>query len=152
MMYPLSDLYAASAHEVDPNDVGWELAADARSFYAELGDIRRADLGELWRLARDLVQAIDRWSEVWKDTSGEERMRIALDAAWQFVQQHGGTAALREVVSRYLDARLPGPLGPLTGWIVRRLLTDTTLRRVLQFVLELAVCETHASTPTTATA
>jgi hypothetical protein len=147
MRFPLSDLYAATGQWVPRANVGWELAADAKSLYVELGDIRNADLGELWSFARDLVQATDRWASYWKNPSGEERMRIALDAAWEFVQQHGGTAALRQVVARYVDARLPGPLGPLTGWIVRRLLSDSTLRRVLQFVLELAVRETHSSIP-----
>lgn len=147
MKFPLAESVGEGALGLSPPDlIGEDLYRDASRLYSELRDIRHADIGELWRLARDLVQAIDHWSAAWTDTPGAERMEIALDAAWRFVQAHGGASALREVLARYVDARLPGPLGPLTGWIIRRLLSDGTLRHVLQLVIELAVRETHAST------
>jgi hypothetical protein len=70
-------------------------------------------------------------------------MDVALEVAWEFVEYRGGPDALRDVVVGALEDR---PLGGITGWVARRILTDGNLRRLIRFVLDLAVREIRTFT------
>ena len=119
-----------------PVDLQARLVADVKGFYGRITTIRDADLGDLWELARDLVVSLDRWGRSAAAVPGPQRMAVALEVAWGFVAERGGTAAIRDRIARAL---------PLPDFIERRvlglILNDERARGLIQFVLELAVRE-----------
>ncbi len=129
-----SQLYTSSP--INPLDLTGSLSRDVESFYGRIRDIRSADLGDLWELARDLVVSLDNWGRHAQRRPGSERMAIALDVAWGFVAGRGGVKAVRDRIARAL---------PLPDFIERRLLgfflNESRVKKIVRFVLELAVRE-----------
>lgn len=121
---------------IDPFDLRGSLSRDVEIYYGRVADIRQADLGDLWELARDLVLSLDQWGKVAQQRPGSERMAIALDVAWGFVTRRGGLEAVRERIAQVL---------PLPGWIEKKLLgfllSESRAKKIVRFVLELAVRE-----------
>lgn len=118
-------------------DIQHKLAADIERLYGRATDLRHFSLTHIWRLARDLVLSIERWSAPLTSMPGASKMDMAVDIAWQFVDQRGGVNALRDRIADSIPF-LPKFLGK---WLLGRLLTKGTARRLIQFVLELAVRE-----------
>lgn len=121
---------------VNPFDLKGRLSVDLKTFYSRIKDIRSADLGDLWELARDLVVSLDQWGKQIGQRTGEKKMEIALDVSWGFIEERGGTAALRDRIASHL---------PLPDFIERRLLgfffNEARAKKLIRFVLELAVRE-----------
>lgn len=117
-----------------------ELLEQLVDLYGEMKDLPDASLGELWRIARDLTTAVDRWARKIGGMPGEKKMEIALEVAWEFIEWLGGADDLRDIIVKALGDR---PLGKLTGWAARQILTDANLRRIVELVLDLAVREIH---------
>lgn len=117
-------------------DLPYLLLNDARQWWRSLAD--RNALGDLWRCARDLVLATERWSHIVGGMRGEEKMELVLNVAWSLVQEQAGTAKLRNRLIGALDLVLPGAVA---RQMVRWLVTDAVVRGAVRFVLELAVRE-----------
>lgn len=118
----------------DPEWIATAIAGDLAEFYGRITDIRSADLGDLWALARDLVVALDRWGEAWA-MPGEAKMEAAEAVAWMFLESRGGFVGLRE---RVVEA---APFRFVTGRVIRWLFNEERARALIRFVLELAVRE-----------
>lgn len=118
-------------------DIQHKLAADVEHLYGRVKDLRDIELTDVWLLARDLVLAIDKWSAPIIGMEGARKMDIAIEVAWAFADRRGGVSALRDRISN----AVPFLPGFLSRWLLGRLLNKTVARRLIQFVLELAVRE-----------
>lgn len=118
-------------------DIHYQLVDDIEHLYGRVRDLRDIELTDVWLLARDLVLAIERWGSPIRGMEGATKMNVATEVAWVFASRRGGVAALRDRVSGAIPY-LPGWMG---RWLLGRLLNETTARKLIQFVLELAVRE-----------
>lgn len=140
----VSSVYAAYAGESalpespSPETIAGQLVRDLREHYGNIRSIRSASIGEIWRGSRDLVLSIDHWATRWTFVEGQQKMDIAVDASMQFIAQHGGVDALRDRIAGAFGGILPGFL---KRFVVGRMLSEGVIRRIIRFVLELAVRE-----------
>lgn len=122
----------------EPAGIALQLQEQLREHYGRIRDIRDASLGEVWRIARDLVVAIDRWAQLWGEVSGATRMEIAVEVIWRFVQERGGLQAIRDLITR--EVQIP-VIGAVARWVASQLVTERVARRLIRLILELAVRE-----------
>lgn len=118
-------------------DIQHKLANDVEHLYGRVKDLRDMELTDVWLLSRDLVLAIEKWSEPLLAFEGARKMDIALEVAWAFAEKRGGVDAIRDKVS----TAVPFLPGFMSRWLLGRLLNKTVAKRMVQFVLELAVRE-----------
>jgi len=113
------------------------LVGDLHVLYGRITDLRDITAKDVWFLARDLVMALDRWSGPLKQLPGAQKMDIAVDVAWEFVQGRGGLRAVRDVLAHHVPV-LPAFA---TRWLIKRVVNEGVARKLIRFVLELAVRE-----------
>lgn len=125
-------------NKVEEVEIEHELLWDLLALYGQVRTIRSASITQLWHMARDLTLALDRWGRRMGGISGAEKMDVALNVAWDWIQRHGGLDALRERIIDALGDSLPGRLvAPLVRWLLK----PAVLERIIRGVLELAVAE-----------
>jgi hypothetical protein len=127
----------------NPEEVAERLLQDALELYEDISEL---NLRSLWRIVRDVVVTLDRWAERIGGASGAERMEIALAVCWELLDNYLGVERLRDLIVAEIKDR---PFGRVTGWIARRILTEGTIRRLLRFVINLAVSELRVFKPRT---
>lgn len=138
VLYPMAAQAPSFLAAYPREDVKGALMNYIEWLYRSITSLRTASLAELWRFARDLVLTIQRWADDLDDMSGEERMELAVDVAWDFIVTRGGYEALRDRLTAELDRILPGLIART---LVRWLFNERLAKALIRFVLELAVRE-----------
>lgn len=136
-LFPVTNATNGLAFQ-SPADLAAELRAAVFKYYNRIADLRTARLADIWRLARDLVLAIEQGADAIGAMPGPRRMELAVDVAWGFIESYGGLAAVRDLVARGLDQVLPGfAASAIARWLV----TERVARGLIRLVLEFAVRE-----------
>ena len=132
-MQRLADL-AFVAKPQAAGELARRLVSEAGRVWSDVSHLRELNITQLWRIARDVVDTMDRWGDSFEVMPGKKKMEVALEVVWGFVEGQGGLGHFRDLVAKWV----PGP-GFIKRWLINRLINRELARRMVQFVIELAV-------------